>query len=267
VAQVRRKLLVISPEGMLVSIGQALSAARTERGLTIRDISDATRVRQTLIRAIENDDFSLCGGDFYARGHIRTIAHVLDIDPAPLLEEFDAARSGAAEVPMAQAFESEAKAARPQRSGPNWTAAMGAALIVVVILGIVRLVGGGEENADVPSAAVPAATQPPVASKSASPAPTKRDAVAMADRVVVRLTAKGASWVSVRTGSGKELFEGTLYAGDTKQFTDRRRIRLIVGDAAAIRLNVNGEDIGTPGGQGEVIRLDFEPGDPAQSSG
>lgn len=251
-----------------MSIGQALSAARTERGMTIRDISEATRVRQTLIRGIENDDFSLCGGDFYAKGHIRTIAQVIGIDPAPLLEEFDAARSDAGELGMAEAFESEAKAARPQRRGPNWTAAMAAALVVVVVLGIARLIASGDDTEGAPPVAG-AATPAPTAARRASPTPTptKSDAVALADRVVVRLTAKGASWVSVRTGGGKELFEGTLDSGDSRQFTDRRRIRLVVGNAGAIRLTVNGQDIGAPGRQGEVVRADFEPGDPARSAG
>lgn len=259
---------MISPEGKLVSIGQALSAARTERGMTIREISEATRVRQTLIRAIENDDFSLCGGDFYARGHIRTIANVIGIDPAPLLEEFDAERRGAEELRMADAFESEAKAARPRR-GPNWTAAMAVALVVVVILGIARLLTGGGDGGGAPPVADATTTPTPTATKSAgpSPKPSKSDAVAFADRVVVRLTARGSSWVSVRTGSGKQLFEGTLNRGDSKQFTDRRRIRLIVGNAAAVQLLVNGKDVGAPGGPGEVVRVDFEPGDPERSSG
>jgi cytoskeletal protein RodZ len=253
---------------MLVSIGQALSAARTERGMTIRDISEVTRVRQTVIRAIENDDFSLCGGDFYARGHIRTIAQVIGIDPAPLLAEFAATRPPAEELRMAEAFEPEAKAARPQRRGPNWTAAMAAALIVVVVLGLARLIAGGGDDSEETAPPVAIATTPaPATATPAKPAPTKSDAIALADRVVVRLTARGASWVSVRTGSGRVLFEGTLDRGESKEFTDRRRIRLIVGNAAAIRLTVNGEDVGTPGGQGEVKRFDFEPGDPGQSSG
>lgn len=60
-----------------MSIGQAMQAAREQGGLTITQVSQQTRIRETIIRGIEHDDFSACGGDFYARGHIRAIARVI----------------------------------------------------------------------------------------------------------------------------------------------------------------------------------------------
>jgi hypothetical protein len=72
-----------------VSIGEALAEARREAGLTVAQVSQRTRIRQTIIRGIEGDDYSVCGGDFYARGHIRSIAKVVAADPGPLIKEFD----------------------------------------------------------------------------------------------------------------------------------------------------------------------------------
>jgi transcriptional regulator with XRE-family HTH domain len=74
-----------------VGIGGALAEARTEAGLTVTQVSERTRIRETLIRDIERDDYSACGGDYYARGHIRAIARVVGTDPVPLIEEYDAA--------------------------------------------------------------------------------------------------------------------------------------------------------------------------------
>jgi hypothetical protein len=74
------------------SIGQALALARRRAGLTVVQVSQRTRIREAIIRAIERDDFSACGGDFYARGDIRDIARVVGIDPEPLVSEYDAAR-------------------------------------------------------------------------------------------------------------------------------------------------------------------------------
>ena len=75
-----------------MGIGGALAEARTEAGLTIAQVSERTRIRETIIRGIELDDYSACGGDYYARGHIRAIARVVGADPVPLIKEYDAAR-------------------------------------------------------------------------------------------------------------------------------------------------------------------------------
>jgi len=73
-----------------VGIGGALAEARTDAGLTIAQVSERTRIRETIVRSIELDDYSACGGDYYARGHIRAIARVVGADPVPLIEEYDA---------------------------------------------------------------------------------------------------------------------------------------------------------------------------------
>jgi Helix-turn-helix domain len=51
-----------------VSIGDALAEARRQAGLTVAEVSHRTGIRETIITAIEGDDYSACGGDSYARG-------------------------------------------------------------------------------------------------------------------------------------------------------------------------------------------------------
>lgn len=76
--------------GNAVSIGRVLSDARCRSGLSISEVSRRTRIREPVIWSIELEDFSQCGGDFYARGHIRAIAAAVRVDPAPLIAEYDA---------------------------------------------------------------------------------------------------------------------------------------------------------------------------------
>ena len=61
-----------------MSIGDTLAEARRQAGLTITQVSQQTRIRESIIRGIEQGDFTTCGGDFYARGHIRSIALMID---------------------------------------------------------------------------------------------------------------------------------------------------------------------------------------------
>src|SRR5215469_10930261 len=82
-----------------MSIGGTLAEARRVAGLTVADVSARTRIREGLIRAIEQDEFASCGGDFYARGHIRAIAGVVGADPRPLISEYDTSYSPGGQLP------------------------------------------------------------------------------------------------------------------------------------------------------------------------
>ncbi|GAA1443238.1 helix-turn-helix domain-containing protein [Nocardiopsis tropica] len=73
----------------MATIGQTLSGARIAAGYTVADLSARTRIRQSVLKGIEEEDFVPCGGDFYARGHIRGLSRALGLDPAPLLAEYD----------------------------------------------------------------------------------------------------------------------------------------------------------------------------------
>lgn len=249
-----------------MSIGQTLAEAREKAGLTVEQVAAATRIRRTLVMDIERDDFASSGGDFYARGHVRTIAQKVGVDPAPLLAEFDAARPEAAPPKATDVFESET-AARPERRGPNWTGAMALALALVLVYGIAQVVtrdspvateGLGGKDRETTSS-----------SPSPSPSPSKTptsggSAVAQAPRskVTVVLRARDTSWVQATTASGEELFQGLL-ENETRTFTDRQRIKLVIGNAGAVTLTVNGTPIGSPGRSGQVARVQFTPEDPA----
>lgn len=79
------------PSDQSTSVGAMLRAARERQGLSVNDIAERTRIRSTLIREIESDNFFGCGDTFYARGHVRSIAVTVGVDPGVALAEFDAA--------------------------------------------------------------------------------------------------------------------------------------------------------------------------------
>ncbi|MGN6173064.1 MAG: helix-turn-helix domain-containing protein [Streptosporangiaceae bacterium] len=79
-----------------MSIGEDLAGARRRAGLSVAQVSERTCIRKTIICGIEGDDYSACGSDFYARGHIRAIARAVGADPGPLISEYDTAHSAQA---------------------------------------------------------------------------------------------------------------------------------------------------------------------------
>jgi transcriptional regulator with XRE-family HTH domain len=119
-----------------VRIGEALAGARRQADLTVAEVSERTRIRATIIRAIENDDYSACGGDFYARGHIRSIAKVVGADPELLIREYDTAHRASGVYSTVSLEELLASAAEaPQHRGPDWAAGRERAATAGVSLG------------------------------------------------------------------------------------------------------------------------------------
>ena len=64
-----------------MTLGADLRAARVASGMSIEDVASATRVRASVIAAVESDDLAVLGPEVYARGHLRTIATVIGLDP------------------------------------------------------------------------------------------------------------------------------------------------------------------------------------------
>jgi len=116
-----------------VSIGATLAAARRRAGLTVGEVSQQTRVTEPIIAGIEHDDYAACGGDFYARGHIRAIARAVGEDPSPLIDEFDATWRSAAEITAAEVFQSAMPIRKRERRRVRWTAFL--AVLVLAVLG------------------------------------------------------------------------------------------------------------------------------------
>lgn len=75
-------------------VGDVIADARVAAGMSVEDLAGRTKIRPSIISAMEMDDFSACGGDVYARGHLKSIASVLGIDPEVLLDEFDGGDGG-----------------------------------------------------------------------------------------------------------------------------------------------------------------------------
>ncbi|MEV0979700.1 RodZ domain-containing protein [Streptomyces sp. NPDC049915] len=255
-----------------LSVGRALQQARIAAGLTVDDVSNATRVRIAIVHAIEADNFAPCGGDVYARGHIRTLARAVHLDPEPLVAQYDADHGGRpAPTPAAPLFEAER--IRPERRGPNWTAAMVAAIVVVIgFVGFTFVKGGddsgaGQQVAEGSEAATSAPAAPkPTKNKPADQKPEPSDsaiAAAPQDKVTVQVTATdGRSWISAKDHNGRLLFDGLLKQGESKTFQDNAKVNLVLGDAGAIQLYVNGKKIEDDFQPGAVERLTYTKGDP-----
>jgi cytoskeleton protein RodZ len=234
------------------SLGATLAAARAARGLSVEDVAATTRIRATLIRAIETDDFSRCGGAVYARGHIKSIAQVVGADSRELVAEFDRQHDNPVPTLTASplpAFEPPTEAGRP---AARWaTAAIAVLVIGVVFLAMSWVTGRGQRSGDPGTATGPAATQsstPAPGSQPGTPPTTTTPTTSPAPKgVSLRVRANdGASWLLVTASSGQQVYQGILGPGQAMDFRDGRALRVKFGNSRVVTLTLNGRNLGAP---------------------
>ena len=224
-------------------IGPQLTAARERLRLSIDQLADRTRIRPHVIEAIEIDDFAPCGGDFYARGHLRTLARVLGVDVAPLLATYDDQYADAPIDPR-RVFEAELATGRGgpirgTRGGPNWSVIVAAVMTVVLAWSVARLV------MDHPTTTSP--SSPSLADGSAG---LTSGGQAAAPVAVTLTAAGGGAHVVVRDGTGKVVFTGSLAFGQSRTLSVSPPVRIQTTDGS-LEVNVDGQDHGAIGKTGQ----------------
>jgi cytoskeletal protein RodZ len=218
-----------------VSIGETLAEARRQAGLTIGQVSQQTRIRESIIRDIEHDDFSSSGGDFYARGHIRNIAAVVGADPAPLISAYDAEHGPPGTIRAADVFEPSRPVKIRERRSPSLSMIVAVILLAVIGFGVYRLVS--HDGGSAPAALTPTHRASPSASPSLrpTPSPTPSD-------VVIQVTANQDCWVLLSdSGDGAQIFMGVIPAGSSRTWTENKAVNVRLGNPGGVVLTVNGQ--------------------------
>jgi len=228
-------------------IGPQFAVARERLGLSVDELAERTRIRPHVIEAIEVDDFSACGGDFYARGHLRTLARVLGVEGAPILATYDEQYADAPIDPR-RVFEAELAGAgsiRATRGGPNWSVLVAAVMALILCWSVARLVTGGPDQS------------PDQAVLSGSGGPNHRTTVPVGKPVPVTLDASaGGARVVVRDGTGKLVFSGDLAYGQRHTLRAATPVQIQSTDGG-VRVTVDGKDRGRMGPAGRPAHQSY----------
>lgn len=247
------------------TIGAYLRAARRKRRIGIDRAAEDTRIRADFLMRIESDEFDFLAPT-YVRGFLKTYARYLRVNPEPLLVEFDS-RYGTQRVDSAQivALERHGKRhmAANRRKLSSWAvAAIGASAVIIGLAAI-----GLAEGDDPPTENVAQNESPaPDANESedegqaeVSPSPSPSETLATAEGIELEIVATEADcWILV-TEDGKAATPSAgvvLALGDSMKFNASDSMFVRLGYPAGVELIVNGQNIGSPGGQNPIdLRL------------
>lgn len=231
-------------------VGPQLAEARIRLGLSVDQLAERTRIRPHVIEAIEVDDFVPCGGDFYARGHLRTLARILGVEATPLLDDYDV-RYADAPIDPRSVFQAELATGpggsmRGTRGGLNWSVLIAAVMAVVLVWSIARLVMDGP---------VPLSDRPILNGSPGGKAALSGSTV----KVPVAFTAAtGGARVIVRDGNQEVVFDEQVAFMQTAKVAVVPPVRISSSDGGLV-VTIDGADEGPLGATGEAAQDVFVP--------
>ena len=254
-----------------MSLGSSIVKARKDASFSIDELSQATSIRLTLLREIESDDFSHCGGDTYARGHVRNIARALKVDENEFLRLYDLEQR--VEERSMQALLVENSVMRQPQVGRrvSWKVLIGISIGSLATVGIAQIIISnnsvnrinkplvGISASPTPSASTSPSVTPsisPTSSKSAIPKPVNSFSTGTGVAVIVNVV-RAKTWLFVSDASGRTLFSGEVPIGESQIYTTTTRLDLKVGNAGGIDLQVNGKKLPAIGANGQVVSVSY----------
>jgi cytoskeleton protein RodZ len=223
------------------SAGERLRQARMDRGLDLDRVAGDTGIDLRILEALERDaPPEELHGPVFARVHLREYARHLGLNPKPLVAAYRDAHPEAERPLMGPPVPLE------RRRGV-W---LGRILLVlsVVVLGTVTVMNARRDSEPQTPARTPGPA-PASPSVEASPSPTE---TTVSDEIELTLRVVDApSWIRV-TEDEDVLHESTEQPGFSQTFHSDAQLNLRLGNAGAVEVVLNGEELGTAGGLGEV---------------
>ncbi len=251
-----------------MSLGSVIRQARIDAGLSIDDLSERTSIRGGLLKEIESDDFTKCGGDTYARGHLRNIAPHVKMDATMLLELYANEQSMQPRGIHEMLAENNVMTHPVDKKSISWKTLAGISLATLALLGAVQIIISNSKTTSITNpdvvATESATAQPsntPVAqpTQSEQPAPAlPRDTYSSGTGVAVSVSAsRGTSWLFVTDANGTTLYSGQIRDGQKLNFSSTTRVSLKVGNAGVVDVSVNGKAAQQIGTDGEVVSVSY----------
>ncbi|MDQ3528694.1 MAG: DUF4115 domain-containing protein [Actinomycetota bacterium] len=274
---------------MATGIGETLRTARRQQGVALSDAVAQTRVRESYLTALEEENFAVLGGHVYAKGFLRSYARFLGLDPEPLVEAYRAEHEQADDL-VSLVQRRPAVAMRSQRP-PGLIIGLGVVALVIVTLFIIGLGANGRPGSDVVLRGAPEPVRTSEPAQAAARSPTGRSErprpqrarprertgprqepnresnreptgvpvpntdpteQVSGDGVDLELASTGGdSWMRV-TVDGVEQFEGVQPQGETESYSGQS-ITVRIGDAGVVEVTVNGEERGHLGDRRQVV--------------
>lgn len=255
----------VPPRSELASFGEELRREREIRGISLKEIADATKISKRFLEALERNDHRTLPAPVFTRGFVREYARYLGLSTEEMVNRYNFAAAGDERIekppqhPAATPIPEPPRKMRRRRGIPPVYARVDRNLILIVL--IAAALGGvaywaiqEKQRRDAEPQTIETSTAPPAARSAlaASAAATPSTAGDQTLRLIVE--AADASWVTLEA-DGATVLNAELTAGERRSFEARESFRFkTIGNAAGLRLTFNETSVPALGAAGEVVK-------------
>ncbi|CAB4613604.1 unannotated protein [freshwater metagenome] len=246
-----------------MTLGSTIRDAREAARISLESLSDSTSIRMGLLTEMENNNFAHCGGDTYARGHLRTIANRIGLNPQILLDLYDDQHSTEKRAMQDLLVENNIMQVPREKKTISWKVPALISVTVLFVIASAQIITSNQSSSPAPAPTVSS-------SKSAAPAPTPSQSAATTESAApapavtsksgpVSLTlvaSRGNSYIHIIV-DGKTAEKGSMFQGETKSFTGKNVVSIYLSNPAGLDLTLNGKQLPPLGGQNEEVRRTF----------
>lgn len=261
------------------TLGEELRQKREQRGVTLAEISEATRIGTRFLKAIETDSFSILPGGIFTRSFIRAYAKYVGMNEdeaiALYLQQVNppaSEQTATAEEPLPAttkrstptlvAAAPPARSEQPRRFEPvayrqaasriSWpTIVIGGGIVVfvvLIVLAVVKQLNKGGQESESQATSVPqknAPAQPPPQNAAPRPSPSTETQQPPAQSppgttLIVKLeAATGDSWIRYQVDDAKPS-SFTLKKGETRDVPPAQgQVALSLGNRLVLKIRIN----------------------------
>jgi len=250
-----------------MTLGRTMRDAREAARVSVEHLSESTSIRMGLINEMESDNFKHCGGDIYARGHLRNIAAIIGINPQILIDLYNEEHAIEGRRIQDSLVENNIIQVPREKKSISWKVPALFSVAILVVIAIVQIVISNQSPTVTPAPSVSASASPEAtatasaspevtASTTATPVPQVSKSTPSGPVSLVVSAPRGNSYIDIIV-DGKEIDKNSLFQGETKRYQGLKTISVYFSNPAALDVTYNGKLLAPLGGENQEVRRTF----------
>jgi cytoskeletal protein RodZ len=242
-----------------MTLGTTMRDAREAARMSIAALSEATSIRIGLLTEMESDNFKHCGGDIYARGHLRNLAVLIGLDPQILLDLYNDQHAVESQRIQDSLVDNNIIQVPREKKSLSWKVPAIISVCILAVIAVVQLVVSNQSSTPTVSPVVAAstsATATPAATVSAVATPQTTIATTQGPVTLVVSASRGNSYIDIIV-DGKDVEKSSIFQGEKKSYRGLKTVSVYFSNPAALDVTYNGKLLPPLGGENQEVRRTF----------